>query len=248
MAKKRSEIEKKYTWDLNPLYPTHEAFEKDYKRLQCLETSQFEVINRYQENIENDLAELLKNYFDISRQLEKLYTYAHLKHDEDLSLDANKEPFKRVQSLLNSFGAQTAWIEPMILQLDEKVLKLLMKEASLKPFEVYLHRMLLLKQHVLSEEEERLLALAMQPLSAISRAFSQANNADLKFESVVDSKGKHHELTHGSYSLCLKSHDRTLRKNAFESYSKGFLGLENTLSELLAGCVQQHQFFGFHRW
>jgi oligoendopeptidase F len=243
MAKKRSEIEKKYTWDLHPLYASHEAFESDYKRLHQLESSQFEIINRYQKNFESHLGDLLKNYFDISRQLEKLYTYAHLKHDEDLSLDSNKEPFKRAQSLLNSFGAQTSWIEPMILKLDRGVLKSLMSEASLKPFEIYLHKMLLLKQHVLSEEEERLLALAMQPLSAISRAFSQANNADLKFQSVLDSKGKLHELTHGSYSLCLKSHDRTLRKNAFESYSKGFLGLENTLSELLAGCVQQHRFF-----
>lgn len=243
MAKSRNEMLEKYTWDLKPIYPDNQAFEKDFELLKKEESHHFPTVNFFKNDIKNQLIQLLESYFDHMRKLDKLYTYAHLKNDEDLANPQNMELFKRAQNLFNQFSAETAWIEPAILALDEAFLREILERDLSKPFHPFLKKLMLQKAHILTESEEKILALAAQPFNSISKAFSLMNNADMKFEPVKDHKGHEHELTHGSYSLYLKSYDRELRKNAFINLHQGFLDFENTYTELLSGCVAQHNFY-----
>jgi oligoendopeptidase F len=243
MAKSRHEMQEEFTWDLSPMYASKEDFEKEYEALKKEETHHFPKINFYKSDLKNSLMPLLEAYFDHARKLDKLYTFAHLKNDEDLTETQPMEMFKKAQNLFNQFQAETAWIEPMILSLDEKILKEMMEKESAQPFISYLKKLVLKKAHILSEGEEKILAMASMPLGAISKAFSLMNNAEIKFKKAHDSNHEEHELTHGSYALYLKSYDRVLRKSAFENMHQGFKDFENTFSELLSGCVNQHDFF-----
>jgi oligoendopeptidase F len=188
------------------------------------------------------LCALFKFSFACDRALSKLYTYAHLRHDEELSLEEAKKAHVRVMSISYAFRQETAWVEPEILALSEKVLKELLGANVLKPYQFYLEKIVRLKPHTLSTEMEELLALSGKALETSQRAFSSFNNADLKFPSIEDGEGNQKELTLGKYLLYLQGHDRKLREGAFKTLHRGFLNYENTLCELINGQIQTHLF------
>jgi oligoendopeptidase F len=246
MTKERSEISTKDKWNVEKLYPSLTEWESDFKHWSGASNPlRFPQINAYRGQLGSSakkLKDFLDIYLDIDRHLSKLYTYAHLRHDEDVANDAHKQAYARVTSLLHDFRQEVAWIEPEILQLPEKQLTEYLKADELKGYHILLEKIIRMKPHTLSAEKEELIALAGMALDSSQRAFSAFNNADLKFPSVLDEKGNMCDLTHGKYLAYLRGRDRALRKNAFEAVHSTYAKFENTICELLNGEMQQHLF------
>lgn len=247
MAKKRKDIAVNDQWDVACLYANLEAWENDFTNLtrDRSEKEYWPHIRAYQGKIgENSekLRDLLDAVLEVERRLYKLHTYAHLRHDEDVSDPTYKTPYDRVSLLYCDFENETSWVQPEILQLPEKILKTYLKDPKLKDHKIYLDKLLVLKPHTLTADKESLLSLAAKPLQASQNAFRMFNNADLKFGVIENAKGETVELTHGSYSFYLQSDDRTLRKNTVLELHRRFQEFENTVSEMLNGQVQKDIF------
>lgn len=243
-TQQRSAIPLEYQWNVEALYLSWEAWEEDLQKWGREEQEPHwpELIpfrGTWSQSPEK-LKELFELCLDIDRHLSKLFTYAHLRHDEDVAEEVAKKNHIRLLSLLYAFRQETAWIEPEILNLSEEMLQNLIRSSVLKDFAFYLEKIIRLKKHTLPAVEEELLAMAGKALETSSQAFSAFNNADLKFTSAEDSQGNRRELTHGKYLLYLRDKDRTLRENAFKNLHQGFFNYENTLCELLSGQVQRH--------
>lgn len=174
------------------------------------------------------------------RKLENLYTYAHLRHDEDMSHDENKANLKKIQTLYHEYMEKTSWIEPEIISLSKEKINELLESKELEPYKFYLEKIVREKDHTLSPELEKLLAMASEPLSATQKVFTSLTDVDFQFGEVEDSKGKKHPLTHATYYSYIRSHDRVLRRNAFQKYHEKYKEFENTLTETLNGAVQTH--------
>jgi len=242
MAKNRSEIPAQDKWNVEALYPSIEAWRKDFIEYEGKEQSPrwpdlAAFQGRLRENPET-LASMLNYYFNMDRALGKLYTYAHLRHDEDVGDDLYKQAFMKISALIHEFKQEASWIEPEILQIPDEFFQ----ADVLKPYRIYLEKIIRLKPHMLSAREEELLAMAGFALDSSARAFSAFNNGDLKFPAVADGSGDLHELTHGKYATYLRSRDRVLRQNSFQTLHKTYFSWENTLCELIHGEVQQHLF------
>ncbi len=243
-TQERTETAKKYHWNVEALYPSWEAWQQDLemwgreeKEPHWPELIPFRQI--WMQKPEN-LKALIALCLDIDRHLSKLYTYAHLRHDEDVAEETAKKAHSRVVSLLYAFRQETAWIEPEMLQLPEEALNKIIQSPILKDYAFYLEKIVRLKKHTLPAPEEELLAMAGKSLETASQAFGAFNNADLKFPSIEDSQGKIRELTHGKYLLYLRDKDRKLREGTFRSLHQSFAAFENTLCELLSGQIQRH--------
>ena len=244
MTKKRAEILENDKWDVASLYPDLKHWEADFNRFSGDKEGQskWPGIAAYRGRIGEGsqvLASLLKVFFDAERQLIKLYTYAHLRHDEDISDPPFKTAHDRAVLLFCDFKSETAWIQPEILQLPETVFQRYLDDEKLADFHVFLRKIFAIKPHTLPAEQEYLLALAARPLEAIPNAFTVFNNADLKFPSVYDEKGEKQQLTHASYGRYLESADRTLREQTFKTLHQKFAEFGNTLAELVGGQVQK---------
>ncbi len=242
MAKERTEVPAEEKWNVEALYLSLDDWKKDFTKWQGEAAfPRWPVLASYRGRLGQSpqvLLEMCNYYLSLDRSLSKLYTYAHLRHDEDVANDLHKQAYQKIVSLLHAFRQEASWIEPEILQLPEE----LVNDPILAPYRVTLDKIIRLKPHTLSAREEEMLAMAGQALEASSRAFSAFNNADLKFPKIKDGKGEEHELTHGKLSTYLRSQDRTLRQNAFQTMHGSFLSYENTLSELINGEAQQHLF------
>ncbi|MCP5506286.1 MAG: oligoendopeptidase F [Chlamydiales bacterium] len=247
MAKERKEIHVDDQWDVASLYPSLDDWKKEFTELTKDRNDKgcFPHLGSYQGKIgegAEHLESLLNDTLDIERRLYKLFTYAHLRHDEDVANETYKEAYDRISLLYYDYMNETSWVQPEILQLPEDCLEKYLKDAKLSDHHIYLKKLAVLKPHTLSADKEHLMSLAGKALETSQKAFGLFNNADLKFGKIQDSKGKEVELTHGSYGLHLQSKDRTLRKNAALGLHGKFIEFENTVSELLNGQVQRHIF------
>src|SRR5580700_5426886 len=232
-TQERIAISKQYCWNVEALYPSWEIWEEDLVQWGREKSTPHwpELIafrQTFMQKPEN-LKALLELYCHIDRHLSKLYTYAHLRHDEDVVEETPKKAHSRIVSLLYAFRQETAWIESEMLQHPEEELNSIIHSSALKEYAFYLEKIVRLKKHTLSASEEQLLAMAGKALETAPQAFGALNNADLKFLPVEDSQGKMHELTHGKYLLYLRNQDRKLREGAFKSLHSSFAAFENTL-------------------
>ncbi len=244
MIKERKDLTPEMMWNVDELYLSWEEWENDFKKLSTSENfPKWPQINNLKGSLQESaqtLAKLLNYYFTIERLIEKLFTYAHLRLDEDLGDDKSKNAYGKILAVSHEFRFETSWIEPQILEIPDQVFKNFLKDDNLRPYLFFLEKVYRLKPHTLSLKEEELLALSSKSLDAAHKAFSAFNDADLKFEKVKDSNNKEHELTNGLYSNYLRNRDRTLRKNSFEVLHSTYTEYENTLAELLQGQLMNH--------
>ena len=106
---------------------------------------------------------------------------------------------------------------------DEKFAQFL-DDPALEEWRISLHKIRRMKPHVLSEKEERLLALGSSALDGYDDTFSQLTDVDMKFGVLVDEKGEERPLTQSSYSSFLVKRDHELRKRAFHQFYAEFQG------------------------
>src|SRR5579862_1499713 len=245
-VKDRNTVAKESCWDVDALYPSWDVWEEEIKTF-CKETQSphWPEINTYQQQWHQSaskLKELLELCLSIERRLLKLYTYAHLRHDEDVASEVPKRAHVRTTALLHDFRQETAWIEPALLEFPLEKMKHFLSDPCLKDYVFYIEKVLRLKAHTLPAAEEELLAKAGMALETAHRAFSAFNNADLQFPPIRDKEGNERELTHGKYQVYLRDADRILRENAFKTMHRSFSAFENTICELLNGQIQSHVF------
>lgn len=246
MLKTRNEVPKNDCWNVEALYQSIEDWEKDFQiyarpdqKPHWPEIAAFR--GRLGESAKT-LKEALESTFSIDRKLSSLYTYAHLRHDEDIINDQNKVLYSRIMGIMHDFSQEVSWFEPEILALPKETMTAFLKSPELAPYKFHLEKIIRVKPHMLSPNEEELLALAGKSLQASSKAFSAINDADFKFGTILDSKGEERPLTHSLYGVYLRDQDRTLRKNAFLQVHQKYMDYENTISELLQGQIQSHLF------
>ena len=234
------------TWDLRSLYPSIAGWEEDFEQES---REDFAALSApYMATLtEQQLFDLLTLYFRLDRRLKKLYTWAHLNHDQDTANDEGKRALQRIAARYHSFSESFSWMEPKILSHSPDQLAAFAASEKLAPFKTFLERLVRLKPHTLPAEQEAILAMSGRATEAASKAFSAINDADFRFADVVDSTGQSHPLSHAAYGVLLRSGDRTLRQHAFETVHSTYQSYGNTLSELLGGEVQRHLFLARSR-
>lgn len=245
MLKPRSEISEEDKWNITAFYPSVELWREELKAVQGQEGQiRWPEIAAFKGRLADpkSAAALFKILFDLDRKISKLYVYAQLSLDEDLGNDANKHNLGLIAQLLHAFQLEISWIEPELLNLTDSQYKNLTKDPSLQPYGFYLEKIYRRKAHTLSPEEEKILALSGKALSSAHSAYSALSNADFTFKPAIDSEGKEHPLSNGSYMMYIRSEDRELRKSAFKHMLQNFGNHINTISELLQGQVEGHLF------
>lgn len=243
-TQERKNVAKEYHWNVEALYPSWEAWEQDLQKWgredSSLHWPELISFRKTWKNSASNLKELIEWCCQVDRFLSKLYTYAHLRHDEDVSEETAKKAHNRIMTLLYAFRQESAWMEPELMQLSDEELQSFLTSPILADYAFYLEKIVRMKKHTLSTQEEEILALAGKSLETPSQAFGAFNNADLQFAPVLDAQGKPRELTHGKYLVYLRDKDRVLREGAFKNLHHAFLSYENTLCELLSGQIQRH--------
>lgn len=238
----RADADPKYTWALEDIYPSDEAWDAAYAEAQNFSRQ----ISAYRGRLGSSartLLEFLQLGETISVAFDSLYGYAQRRSDEDTAVSKYQGMSSKAISLMVAVDAAGSFETPELLAIpDEKLDQFYQELPELTVYRTYLDNLRRKRAHILSDAEEKLLASAGEISQSPDTIYSMFADADLKFPPAVDSAGNEHELTHGSYIPLMHSTDRVLRKSAFQSLYSMYGKFRNTAAAILTAQVKQLKF------
>ncbi len=226
----REEVPVEKTWDLTTIFESDEAWESAFQAA----GEKVEALKKYEGTLANGadaFLEALETMLTVFREASVVYTYAHLKNDQDTGNSTYQAMSNRALTLITQAQAAASWFEPELLEIPEDQLEDYFGENE--ELDVYRHEIKNItakRPHILSAEIEGILAQAGEIFDAPSSTFSVLNNADIKFPTVTDEEGNEVQLSHGLYGQLLESKNREVRKEAFDAMYETFGGLKNTIA------------------
>lgn len=238
----RNEISQEDTWRLEDIFPSDEEWDKEYNEVQKLIPNAGKYQGRLGESAET-LYEALQFQDHLLSHLGKLYTYAHMRYDQDTTNSFYQGQDDKIKNLYSEAASALAYIVPELLAEDEeKIAGFLEEKTELQLYKHSLEEINLQRPHVLSAEQESLLAQASEVLGASSNTFGMLNNADLEFPSIKDENGEEVEITHGRFIRFLESDEQRVRHDAFKAVYETYGKFRNTFASTLSGNVKKDNF------
>ena len=240
---KRNEIDEKYKWAINDIYATDEKWYEDLEKLK----GYTKKIPSYKGKLSQS-ADLLYEYFRMSDQIsllcDSLINYAQRKSDEDTTVAKYQNMTGQITNVMMYINSAGSFETPEIIAIEQTRLEEMFRQ---KPeLELYRRELELIrskKDHVLSEAEEKIIALTSEMGESAENIYSMFSDADLKFPDAVDKDGKSHQVTHSTYIPLVQSSDRVLRKSAFESMYSTYDSFKNTCAATLGAQIKTVNFY-----
>lgn len=243
----REEIDNKYKWDLSSMFPSDEAFEAGLEELKAYCPKLLAFKGKISTSAQA-LLEFLQLEDQMNLLLYKIINYAERKSDEDTRVAKYQAYVANATSAYTQVGEATSWFAAELLAIPaESVEKFYAEVPALEFYRRKLNKILNQREHTLSAEEEALLARAEELAVQPTNIFSMFDDADLTFDDAVDSEGKTHKLTSGSFVPLLMNGDRVLRESAFKQLYSRFGEFRNTSAAILTSQVKNLQFFSSSR-
>ena len=239
----RSEADPKYTWALEDIFPSDEAWQEAYEQAQSFP----QQISAFRGKLGSS-ARNLYDYIQLGERItvafDSLFGYAQRRSDEDTAVSKYQGMTSQMISLMVAVDSAGSFETPELLAIpDETLGKFYQEMPELELCRTHLSNIRRKRAHILSDAEEKLLASAGEMAQAPETIYSMFADADLKFPPATDKDGGAHEVTHGSYIPLMHSSDRILRKSAFQSLYSMYGQYRNTAAAMLTAQVKQLQFY-----
>ena len=233
MVLQRNEINEKDTWDLSTIFETDQKWEEELALL-TEDTKEAVSLEGHLLDSAESLLYITERYLDLSRRLEKLYVYAHMKNDQDTRVAKYQEYYAKAMTLYSQLDQVFSFYEPEFMAItEEQYQNFLAEEPKLQPYKHFFDKLLQNKDHVLSQREEELLAGAGEIFGAASETFAILDNADIVFPFVKDEDGNEVQLSHGVYMRLVESKNREVRRGAYEALYSTYEQYQHTYAKTL---------------
>jgi len=240
---KREEIPEEFTWDLSDMFPSDAAWAEEYEALKEMPARVAAFRGRLGESAE-ELLGFFKLQDELELRLTPLHTYASCASDRDTSNGFYQDMRGKATNTYIAIASAAAFATPEIMAIDEDRLNLFyVVQPELETYRRSIYQIRRRAAHILSAEEERLLAAAGEIANAPDQIGSTFRNADIRFDPVKDGEGKEHQLTNGTFVPLEESADRILRRSAFEGYYGRMGQFKNTIAATLDAEFKQRLFF-----
>lgn len=239
---KREELPENLTWDLTKIFSSDQEFDEKYLEL----SEELKQSEKHKGTLDQGASQFLNAIefvLRVYRQTEVIYVYAHLKNDQDTGNTDYQALYARASSLFSKVSEAVSWFEPEILQLsDDQIWQYFKEEPKLEVYRHYIQQIVDNRAHVLSAEQESLLAGAGEIFDASSDTFAVLNNADLVFPTIEGENSEIVQLSHGVYGQLLESTDRRVREAAFKGLYSVYEQFRNTFASTLGAHIKGHNF------
>ena len=233
MVLQRNEINEKDTWDLSTIFETDQKWEEELALL-TEDAKEAASLEGHLLDSAESLLNITERYLDLSRRLEKLYVYAHMKNDQDTRVAKYQEYYAKAMTLYSQFDQVFSFYEPEFMAItEEQYQNFLAEEPKLQSYKHFFDKLLQNKDHVLSQREEELLAGAGEIFGAASETFAILDNADIVFPLVKDEDGNEVQLSHGVYMRLVESKNREVRRGAYEALYSTYEQYQHTYAKTL---------------
>ena len=238
--KERREVPKEAQWNLERIFKTDEEFQKEIEavRKQIDEFAKLE--GHTTENAEMFYQSITAGN-EIERRLNKLYTYASMKSDEDVANTENQAKKEQVVNLYNYASSKMYFQTPELLNTEKEVIESFYQaEPKLLEHKTNIEEVYRYKPHTLPKEEEKLLSNLSSAFGNDETTYGYLTDSDLDFGTIHDENGVEVPLTDTNFSIYIKSPKREVRKEAFERLYEVYKQFQNTITATFNGAIKQN--------
>ncbi|MDR0502204.1 MAG: oligoendopeptidase F [Treponema sp.] len=225
------------TWDLSGLFKNDEEWKKaldDFEKMA-------EKIPSFRGTLGKS-ADHLADYLDFSRDLnilgERLIYYSELRQSEDEGDSAARTMTGKITMAAAKARAAAAWENPELLDINEKDMETFMTHQRIADYRIYLQKTLRYRPYILSDKEERIIAMHSESEGAVSDTFSVLTNVDINF-GYIDTREGRKALSQSTFSVFMEDGDRNLRRRAYEAFYGCYNAHKTTIASLYSGSVKQ---------
>ena len=238
--KERREVPKEFQWNLERIFKTDEEFQKEIKAVR-------KQIDEFAK-LEGHTTENAKTFYrsitagnEIERRLNKLYTYASMKSDEDVANTENQAKKEQVVNLYNYASSKMYFQTPELLNTEKEVIESFYQaEPKLLEHKTNIEEVYRYKPHTLPKEEEKLLSNLSSAFGNDETTYGYLTDSDLDFGTIHDENGVEVPLTDTNFSIYIKSPKREVRKEAFERLYEVYKQFQNTITATFNGAIKQN--------
>lgn len=229
--KTRDQIDSKYKWNIEAMIPDESVISGELETIKKeAEAYGEDFAGRLTESADTLLAAFQKRD-DIWRRLEKIYVYARMRRDENNAETKYQAMADQCNSVIAAVSASMAFFTPELLSASEETILAYIDAApGLEIYRFAICDTMRQKAHILTQAEENILAQMSEITGATNDIFTMLNNADIKFGTIIDEDGDETEVTHGNFIKFMESHDRDVRKNAYNAVYDSYKELINTIA------------------
>ena len=238
----RNEVPKHLQWKTTDLFESDDAWEQAFTAFENKYGNyDFSVFSGKLAE-KSTLLACLKLIDQITREIEKIYLYANLRHHEDVRVSKNSASVAKVGALISKIFAEFAFVEPELTALSNEQLQAFIADSDFAEYNYRLQKIAKSKAHVLSAEEEKLLTLGSDVLGDFQSVFSMLNNANLNLPK-ASFQGEETQMSHGAYGVVMRSGTREERKEWFEKYYGAYINLIDAISQTYYSNVKADVFY-----
>ncbi len=238
----RSQLQERDTWNLKGLYASANDWQADCIALE----SQLGTYASFAGTLGTSAARLkacLEFDTQLSRTLESIYTYAHLRNDEDKTHTGHQAEYEKATQLLTRYQQACSFINPELMNIPEATMRDFLNDPELEFFKYHIEKQLRFREHTLSAKEEALLAASSEMARTPQNVFGMLDNTDLNLGQIEDAEKRTVQITHGNFQSLLQNYDRRIRRETFESVYKSYEQHQYTFTALLDGSLKKDMFY-----
>ena len=224
-------MESEFDWDLSSLYENDEQIENDIRVL-------YDYLSKMREfkgKLNNSVDEVFNCYKNLEKALEiheRLYGYAMLKYNQNMSNQDSIKLFKRMETITAEFSEAESFISPELSKISDERLEEYLQDERMKEYEKSIRDIIKEKKHILSEDVEEALAKYTEVFSATENIYDIFTDTEFDYPSIYDDEGNELKMNSALFSQYLMSKSENIRKQAFESMYSLYKKHINTITEL----------------
>ena len=242
-AQALQQLDEAQTWDLEAIYPTPQAWAQAYEAFEA-KLAQVTAFSGKLGRDAKTLLDFLEQYEAVTKELDRLVSYASMRSDEDTRRAADQRRLQEASQLVTRAMAALSFVHPEIQALgQDTIAAFVAQQDGLKPFRFHLEEILRMKPHTLEQDQEQLLAMAGQLGEAPGAIYRVLTNAELPWPEVTLPDGQRLLLDQAGYAKGRALPDRASRKLVFDRFWGLWQGYSKTLGTALYQQMQRDSFF-----
>ncbi len=224
------------TWDLTALCRDKADYEE---KLASLE-KRLDSLERYKGKLRassDDFHNALSTFFSFMEDAETALHWAGLNYSADSTNPEVMEEEGKADMMWAKISEKTSWMNPELMALSDEKVEEYLKEERNSDYRIYIMKARRMKEHVLSDKEERIMSLFSANSSGYQQAFGDANNIDFDFGEVKGEK-----LTHSTFAKFIRSSDESVRKEAYEKLYSVYEKHQHVIARIFEGSIKNDIF------
>jgi oligoendopeptidase F len=209
-------------WDLSLFYPSLEAWDEGLEEMP-------EYINKlasFKGKLGNfdDFLAFYKTEEEATHLLYRLYGYIHLNSDLNLKDTEKSSKNQQLMLMLSELGQKTSYVSPELIAIgEEKIMSFIEKDDFLKTYKFPMEKLFFQQKHVLSDDQESIMANFGPIRSIPSSLYQGLAIVDAVDQEVEFKDGSKKKITSSNYrSILTQTKDAEDRQKVFEAAFKRY--------------------------